>query len=68
VVELREELAKACNVPAQHVVTTQGTALGLFLLAFEVSRPGDEAILVTPCFPPSRDCLLGAGSTSARSG
>ncbi len=60
-VELREEIAKACKVPAEQVVTTQGTALGLFLLAFEVCRPGDEAVLVTPCFPPSRDCLLGAG-------
>jgi len=60
-VELREEIARACNVSAEQVVTTQGTALGLFLLAFEVCRPGDEAVLVTPCFPPSRDCLLGAG-------
>ena len=60
-VELREEIAKACKVPAEQVITTQGTALGLFLLAFEVCRPGDEAVLVTPCFPPSRDCLLGAG-------
>lgn len=62
-VELREEIAKACNVPAEQIVTTQGTALGLFLLAFELCRPGDEAVLVTPCFPPSRDCLLGAGAT-----
>src|SRR6185312_9949681 len=61
--ELREEIAKACQVPAEQVITTQGTALGLFLLAFEVCRPGDEAVLVTPCFPPSRDCLLGAGVT-----
>lgn len=59
--ELREEIAKACKVPAEQVITTQGTALGLFLLALEVCRPGDEAVLVTPCFPPSRDCLLGAG-------
>lgn len=59
--ELREEIAKACQVPAEQVITTQGTALGLFLLAFETCRPGDEAVLVTPCFPPSRDCLLGAG-------
>lgn len=58
---LREAIAEACNVPAGQIVTTQGTALGLFLLAFEVCRPGDEAVLVTPCFPPSRDCLLGAG-------
>jgi aspartate/methionine/tyrosine aminotransferase len=50
-------------VPAEQIVTTQGTALGLFLLAFETCRPGDEAVLVTPCFPPSRDCLLGAGVT-----
>jgi len=62
-VELREEIAKACGVPAEQIVTTQGTALGLFLLAFEVCRPGDEAVLVTPCFPPSRDCLRGAGVT-----
>ena len=61
--ELREEIAKACRVPAEHIVTTLGTALGLFLLAFETCRPGDEAVLVTPCFPPSRDCLTGAGVT-----
>ncbi len=59
--ELREAIADACRVPAEHVVTTQGAALGLFLLAFEACRPGDEAVLATPCFPPSRDCLLGAG-------
>jgi aspartate/methionine/tyrosine aminotransferase len=61
--ELREEIAKVCQVPAEHIVTMQGTALGLFLLAFETCRPGDEAVLVTPCFPPSRDCLLGAAVT-----
>src|SRR5215468_2113439 len=42
---LREEIAKGCGVSAEHVVTTQGTALGLFLLAFEVCRPGDDAVL-----------------------
>ena len=61
--ELREEIAEVCRVPAEHIITTQGTALGLFLLAFETCRPRDEAVLVTPCFPPSRDCLLGAGVT-----
>ncbi|HTD05823.1 pyridoxal phosphate-dependent aminotransferase [Undibacterium sp.] len=60
-VTLREAIADACKVPVEQIITTQGTALGLFLLAFEVCRPGDEAVLVTPCFPPSRDCLLGAG-------
>ncbi|WP_321963522.1 pyridoxal phosphate-dependent aminotransferase [Paraburkholderia sp. J7] len=58
---LREAIAEGCGVPAEQIITTQGTALGLFLLAFEVCRPGDEAVLATPCFPPSRDCLLGAG-------
>lgn len=62
-VELREAIGEACGIPPEHVITTQGTALGLFLLAFEVCRPGDEAVLITPCFPPSRDCLLGAGVT-----
>jgi aspartate/methionine/tyrosine aminotransferase len=43
------------------VLTTQGTALGLYLLALETCRPGDEAVLATPCFPLSRDSLIGAG-------
>lgn len=60
---LRQAIADACKVPAEYVLTTQGTALGLFLLAFEVCRAGDEAVLATPCFPLSRDSLLGAGVT-----
>jgi aspartate/methionine/tyrosine aminotransferase len=60
-VALREAISDACNVPATQIITTQGTALGLFLLALEVCRSGDEAVLATPCFPPSRDILLGAG-------
>jgi aspartate/methionine/tyrosine aminotransferase len=58
---LREEIAKAGKVSPEQVVTTQGTALGLFLLALEACRPGDEAVLATPCFPMSRDGLRGAG-------
>lgn len=60
-IALRTAIADACKVPAEQIITTQGTALGLFLLAFETCRPGDEAVLVTPCFPPSRDSLAGAG-------
>ncbi|MFM0180767.1 pyridoxal phosphate-dependent aminotransferase [Paraburkholderia nemoris] len=62
-VALREAISEACKVRPEQIITTQGTALGLFLLAFEVCRSGDEAVLATPCFPPSRDCLLGAGVT-----
>ena len=60
-VALREEIAQVCKVSPEQVVTTQGTALGLFLLAFEACRAGDEAVLATPCFPLSRDSLVGAG-------
>ena len=58
---LREEIGRVCKVSPEQVVTTQGTALGLFLLAFEACRAGDEAVLATPCFPLSRDSLRGAG-------
>lgn len=60
--DLREAIADACKVSAEHIITTQGTALGIFLLALELCRAGDEAVLVTPCFPPSRDSLVGAGA------
>lgn len=59
--QLRATVAGLTGVNADQVVTTQGTALGLFLVALELCRPGDEAVIVTPCFPPSRDSLLGAG-------
>lgn len=58
---LREAIADSVGVTPDQILTTQGTALGLFLLAFELCRSGDEAVLTTPCFPPSRDCLLGLG-------
>lgn len=59
--QLRAAVAALTGVHPDHVITTQGTALGLFLLAFELCRPGDEAVIVMPCFPPSRDSLAGAG-------
>ena len=58
---LRQIVATQSGVEPDEVVTTNGTALGLFLLAFEVCRPGDEVVIATPCFPPSRDTLTGAG-------
>ena len=58
---LRDRISTLTGVPAEWVVTTQGVGLALFLLAFEHCRPGDEAIIVTPCFPPSRDAMVGAG-------
>jgi aspartate/methionine/tyrosine aminotransferase len=58
---LRAGIAALTGVRPDEVVTIQGTALGLFLLAFELCRPGDEAVIATPCFPPSRDTPIGAG-------
>jgi aspartate/methionine/tyrosine aminotransferase len=60
--ELREVLAGAYGIPTDWVITTHGTALGLLLLAMELCRPGDEAVLVRPSFPPSRDTLAGSGA------
>ncbi len=60
---LRAGIAALTGVRPDEVITTQGTALGLFLLAFELCRPGDEAVIATPCFPPARDALIGAGIT-----
>lgn len=58
---LRERISALTGVPAENVVTTQGVALALFLLAFEHCRAGDEAVIVAPCFPPTRDALTGIG-------
>jgi len=60
---LRESAASLTGVQPDEVIITQGATLGLFLLAFELCRPGDEAIIATPCFPPSRNSLVGAGVT-----
>lgn len=59
---LRQRVAEMCDVQPDEVLITQGTAFGLFLLAFELCRPHDEVVLVTPCFPPSRDAFVGCGA------
>jgi len=59
--QLRAGIAAFAGVQPEEVITTQGTALGLFMLAFELCRPGDEAVIATPCFPPARDALIGIG-------
>jgi aspartate/methionine/tyrosine aminotransferase len=59
--QLRAGIAAFAGVQPEEVITTQGTALGLFMLAFELCRPGDEAVIAIPCFPPARDALVGVG-------
>jgi aspartate/methionine/tyrosine aminotransferase len=60
---LRSAVATLTGVEADDVIVTQGAALGLFLLSTELCGPGDEAIVAPPCFPPSRDALIGSGVT-----
>jgi DNA-binding transcriptional MocR family regulator len=45
---LRVGIAALTGVQPEEVITTQGTALGLFLLAFEPCRP--EVVIATPSF------------------
>jgi aspartate/methionine/tyrosine aminotransferase len=58
---LRNAVAELCGAPAENVISTQGTAFALYLCALELCRPGDEVVLLSPCFPPSRNALLGSG-------
>lgn len=58
---LLAEIAAMCDVSEDAVLSTNGTALGLYLLAVELCRPGDDALIFVPCFPPSKDALLGSG-------
>ena len=59
---LRILIGANCRIPAENVVTLPGTMLGLFLLAAEQCGGGGDALLVTPCFGPSRDALERAGA------
>jgi aspartate/methionine/tyrosine aminotransferase len=59
--ELRRTIAQERDIPVDWVLTTQGTALGLHLIASELTQPGDHVVLVTPCFPPTRDVFVGCG-------
>ncbi|WP_164868004.1 pyridoxal phosphate-dependent aminotransferase [Rhodovarius crocodyli] len=58
---LREVLAAQSGVAPDAVVTLPGTMLGLHLLARRLCRAGGEALLVTPCYGPSRTVLDQAG-------
>lgn len=55
-------MAELCGIAAEQVLTTQGAMLGLFLLAFELCRPGTDVLLLSPCFSPARDTLASCGA------
>lgn len=51
--ELRRLIASEASIDADQVVVTAGAITALFLLAQVTCRPGDLAVIATPCFPPS---------------
>src|SRR5262245_16255663 len=60
---LRALIANACGVSADDVVVTVGGMHALFLVAFVVCDPGDEAVTVSPMFPLARNALQALGAT-----
>ncbi|MES2939076.1 MAG: pyridoxal phosphate-dependent aminotransferase [Pseudomonadota bacterium] len=59
---LRAAIAARHGVDADEVLTTVGGIHALFLLAFVLCEPGDEAVIPAPLFPPARDTLAACGA------
>jgi aspartate/methionine/tyrosine aminotransferase len=59
---LRREIADANGVDADDVIVTAGSAHALFLLSFILCARGDEAVLATPAFPPTKSALDALGA------
>jgi len=60
---LRQAIADVHGVQADDVVLTVGGAHALFLLAFILCEPGDEAVTTSPLFPVARSGLEAVGAT-----
>ncbi|MDJ0683296.1 MAG: pyridoxal phosphate-dependent aminotransferase [Alphaproteobacteria bacterium] len=60
-ISLREEIARLHGVSAEDVVITVGALHALFLTAYALCRPGDEAVLRTPVFPLEQGALESMG-------
>jgi aspartate/methionine/tyrosine aminotransferase len=60
---LRALIADAYGASAGDVVVTVGGMHALFLVAFVVCDPGDEAVVVSPMFPLARNALQAVGAT-----
>ena len=59
---LRAAIAEMHGAGADDVVVTVGAAHALFLIAFILCRPGDEAVTTAPLFPPARGALEAVGA------
>jgi aspartate/methionine/tyrosine aminotransferase len=59
---LRAAIAEPVGVTASDVVITAGSLQALFLLAFVLCDRGDEVVLATPAFPPTRAAFEAVGA------
>jgi aspartate/methionine/tyrosine aminotransferase len=59
---LRALIARAHDVSPEDVVLTVGAMHALFLIAFVLCNPGDEAVTVSPMFPLARNTLEAVGA------
>ncbi|MFC4110767.1 pyridoxal phosphate-dependent aminotransferase [Micromonospora zhanjiangensis] len=59
--ELRALIAADAGVDAEQVLVTIGAVEAMYLLAHATCGPGDRALVVTPCFPPTRTVPEGLG-------
>lgn len=60
--DLRAAIAETLGVNAGDVVITTGSLQALFLLAFVLCDRGDEVVLATPAFPPTRGAFEAVGA------
>jgi aspartate/methionine/tyrosine aminotransferase len=59
---LRAAIAEPLGVTASDVVITAGSLQALFLLGFVLCDRGDEVVLATPAFPPTRGAFEAVGA------
>ena len=59
---LRELVAGMHGVAPQDVIITVGGQQALFLLAFVLCDPGDEAVITSPLYPPTQSMLEAVGA------
>ncbi len=59
---LRAAIAEPLGVTASDIVVTAGGLQALFLLAFVLCDRGDEVVLATPAFPPTRAAFEAVGA------
>lgn len=64
-VALRRLIASSHGVEADDVVVTVGGMHALFLLAFILCEPGDDAVIAAPLFPNTRTVLQAARANLA---